>query len=324
MALGSSRCCNIQEPKQRRWLSAGGATILSIVLSRCPPTRFCYLDEQRVLPIFQSYFRRRGVLQQMKPYSRIIVVLFGGAFAVVAINSWLIMTGRYRWPLAVLVAYLVGAPLIIRKFPFVAKDSSEKYQLKAAISARRLGWSAKSRRMASNLIILHSTLAPETVADTLLRSIDEEIELQSVMPWFVRLVWSGGSRQVRGLIDGNKFRLKRRNAWQWSPNFYGKWEPDHSGTRIEGYFDLTPMVRRSLRFTLITMIALAVIGILLNTLDLTAGTHFTVDPYVGLGISIFCVLFSLAIYVLALKLGSRHDESLLDFLEQTLAASPVP
>jgi hypothetical protein len=43
-----------------------------------------------------------------------------------------------------------------------------------------------------------------------------------VMPWLVRLVWKGGSREVRGLVDGNTFRLKKWNAGQWSPNFYGK------------------------------------------------------------------------------------------------------
>jgi len=144
-----------------------------------------------------------------------------------------------------------------------------------------------------------------------------------VMPWFIRLVWKGGSRQVRGLIDGNTFRLKRWNAWQWSPNFYGKWEPDHSGTRIEGYFDLAPLVRWSLRFTLVAVMALAVIGVVLNTLDLTAGTHFTVDPEIGLSISVFLMLFALGFYLVFHWLGSRQDERLLGFLEQTLAASRV-
>ena len=177
--------------------------------------------------------------------------------------------------------------------------------------------------MKSNAVVLHSALAPEAVAETLLRSIDKEVGLQSLMPWFVRLFWSGGSHQVRGLIDGNAFRLKPRNAWQLSPNFYGNWQADHSGTRIEGYFDLAPSVRRSLRFTLITVMGLAAIGIVLNTLDLTAGTHFTVNPNIGLGISIFFMLSTLGFYLVAQRLGSRRDERLLGFLEQTLAACRV-
>jgi hypothetical protein len=177
--------------------------------------------------------------------------------------------------------------------------------------------------MSPNPIVLHSTLTPEAVADTLLRSIDREMVLQAGMPWFVRLVWKGGSRQVRGLIDGNQCQLKRRNAWQWSPNFYGSWEAEYSGTRIEGYFDLAPPTKVALRFTLVAVLGLAIIGIVLNALDLTAGTHFTVDPSIGLWISIFFVPFTLGFYLLATRLGSRPDESLLGFLEQTLAANRV-
>ena len=71
------------------------------------------------------------------------------------------------------------------------------------------------------------------------------------------------------------------------------------------------------------MMGLAATGIVLNTFDLTAGTHFTVDPNIGLGISIFLMLFILGLYVVAQRLGSRRDERLLGFLEQTLAASRV-
>jgi hypothetical protein len=259
----------------------------------------------------------------MKRYSPALIVLFGGAFLCVAINYWLITTGHYRWPLVVLVAYLVGTPLIIRKLFFVTGDSNEIRRQKASISARRVGWIAKSRRMAVNPIILHSALAPEAVADTLLRSIDSEVGLRSLMPWFIRLVWKRGSREVRGLIEGNTFRLERWNAMQWSPNFYGKWEADYSGTRIEGYFDLAPTVRWSLRLTLVIVIGLAIYGVVLNTLDLTAGTHFTVDPQVGLGISIFLMLFAGGLFLIAHRLGSRQDKRLLGFLEQTLAASRV-
>jgi hypothetical protein len=77
----------------------------------------------------------------MKRYSRFIV-LFGGAVACVAINFWLITTGHYRWPLVVLVAYLVGVPLVIRKLPPVTKDPQQMrgHQFKASRAARRMGW----------------------------------------------------------------------------------------------------------------------------------------------------------------------------------------
>jgi hypothetical protein len=143
------------------------------------------------------------------------------------------------------------------------------------------------------------------------------------MPWFTRLVWKSGSHEVRGFIEGNTFRIKRWNAMQWSPNFYGKWETDCGGIRIEGYFDLAPTVRRSLRLTLVTVMSLAVLGIVLNTLDITAGTHFTVHSQVGLGISIFLMLLAGGLFLIAHRVGSGKDKRLLEFLEQTLAASRV-
>jgi hypothetical protein len=77
----------------------------------------------------------------MKQYSRIIV-LVGSALGCVAVNSWLIMTGHYRWPGVVLVVCLVGTPLVIRKLPPVTTDPNQirMHQLRAVSSARRLGW----------------------------------------------------------------------------------------------------------------------------------------------------------------------------------------
>jgi hypothetical protein len=97
------------------------------------------------------------------------------------------------------------------------------------------------------------------------------------MPWFIRVAWRDDCRKICGAVEGNTFRLKKCYA-QWSPTFYGRWEAEYGGTRIEGYFGLAPLVRWSLLVTLIAVLALAVLGIVLNTLDLQAGTHFTVDP----------------------------------------------
>jgi hypothetical protein len=75
--------------------------------------------------------------------------------------------------------------------------------------------------------------------------------------------------------------------------------------------------------TLIVMMGLAVLGIVLNLLDLTAGTHFTKDPDVGLVLSALFVPFCVGFYLFAHRLGSRTGESVLAFLELTLAASRV-
>jgi hypothetical protein len=141
------------------------------------------------------------------------------------------------------------------------------------------------------------------------------------MPWFIRLMWRAGSHNVKGSVEGRTFRLKKWNAWYLSPCFYGKWEPQYGGTRIEGYFDLDPLARLSIRFTLLVLLGFAVFGIVLNTLDLKAGTHFTVDPDIGLVLSAFFIPFAAGLYLIARVLGSRRDKRLLEFLEQTLTAS---
>lgn len=63
--------------------------------------------------------------------------------------------------------------------------------------------------------------------------------------------------------------------------------------------------------------------LVLNTLDLKAGTHFTVDPDIGLWISVAFVPFMLVVYFVVLLIGSRRDKGIVAFLEQTLAARRI-
>ena len=177
--------------------------------------------------------------------------------------------------------------------------------------------------MARSVVALHSALASEAVADTLLRSIDVEVVPRSAIPWFMRPFWKFGSRPVCGVVDGNTFRLTRRNASQFAPNLFGKWETQNGITRIDGYFDLRPSTRWSLRFTLFVIMAFSIFGIVINLLDLFTGTHLTKDPNIGLSISAISAPFCVGAYLIFRKLGSRRDESLVTFLEQTLAASSV-
>jgi hypothetical protein len=62
--------------------------------------------------------------------------------------------------------------------------------------------------MPRNTLVFHSALAPEVIGNVLLRSIDVEVVERTAMPWFIRLFWKGGSRPIRGAVDGNTFRLK--------------------------------------------------------------------------------------------------------------------
>ena len=177
--------------------------------------------------------------------------------------------------------------------------------------------------MPSDIVVLHSALAPETLADSLAGAIDKEFTPRAAMPWFVRMLWKGTSREVCGVVDGKTFRLKKRDSSLCAPNFYGKWQSEPGGTRIEGHFDLAPSAVWSLRITLVVTVGLAIIGIVLNTLDLKAGTHFTTDPAVGLWISALFIPFVIAVYYVAHVIGSRREKQLLAFLEHTLAATLV-
>jgi hypothetical protein len=86
------------------------------------------------------------------------------------------------------------------------------------------------------MFVLHSALTPDSVAEALTRSIDEE-------PWTV-FSPSGyrGDRPLLGETSGNTFRVQKRPCSRndFAPHFYARFGSEHGGTRIEGYFDTKP------------------------------------------------------------------------------------
>jgi hypothetical protein len=81
-------------------------------------------------------------------------------------------------------------------------------------------------------VVLHSSLPPYAVADTLRQSIDEEhLTIFSLSGY-------RGDRPVLGKVDERTFRLQKRRYYKnsFAPFFYGQFEPEPGGTRIEGYF----------------------------------------------------------------------------------------
>jgi hypothetical protein len=166
-----------------------------------------------------------------------------------------------------------------------------------------------------------SALAVEAVREVLLRSVSTQPVPPYLEPWFYRMYRNDyQTRPVWGVVETHRFRLRRSSAGAYAPNLYATWEPQSGGTRIEGYFDLGPIERLSLRITVVVMLAMSVVGILLNTLDLTRGTHFTNDPQIGLVLSVLFAPFCLGFYLFIHGRGSRADDCLLAFIETTLAA----
>ena len=225
------------------------------------------------------------------------------------------LQARERWE-------LLGCVL----FAFIASNLLGRYLRPVSTGASaqrgmRVGYLLN--RTFRNPVVLHSTLAPEAVADALRRSIEVGGVPQYMVPWFIRLFRESGADPVIGVVESNAFLLRSRNGGPYASTFYAKWEPQYSGTRIEGQFDLAPLAKLSLRISLFVTLSLFIIGIALNALDLTAGTHFTHDPHVGLVLCIAFVPFTIGFYLVVQKLGSRPNKRLLAFIEQTLAASRV-
>lgn len=173
--------------------------------------------------------------------------------------------------------------------------------------------------MSGKSVTFDSALA--AVRDALLRSISAQGVPPYLEPWLYRLHPKDDQpRPVWGVVEAQRFRLRRSSGGVYAPNFYATWEPQSGGTRIDGYFDLGPIERLSLRITLVAVLAFSALGVLLNALDLTRGTHFTNDPEFGLVLSILLVPFFIGFYVFVRKRGSRSDDRLLAFIETTLAA----
>ncbi len=67
---------------------------------------------------------------------------------------------------------------------------------------------------------------------------------------------------------------------------------------------------------------MAFMGIVLNLLDLTVKSHFTLNPDIGLKISTAILLLSTGIYLSVKWLGSWLDFGSLAYLERNLSAIP--
>jgi hypothetical protein len=141
-----------------------------------------------------------------------------------------------------------------------------------------------------------------------------------IASWVAGPPWNDESRQVIRQVNGNTFQLERRRRNPFSSTFYGTWEAEQDGTKIEGYFALPSGVLMGLRISLFLIVSIAVLGVILNLLDLTVKTHFTVDPDVGLTISVCLLLLPIGVYLVAQWLGSWRDAGSLAYLGRKLSA----
>lgn len=166
-------------------------------------------------------------------------------------------------------------------------------------------------------IVLHSTLTPPAVAAALLNSIDQERRTLFSLSGFA------GDRPVLGEVSGNTFRLQKRRYWKndFAPHFYGRLLPGPGGTRIEGYFDMSPWVRRFMRFWLAGVVVIGGPIAILALMDMVTGSHrLTGDTRVGLIVPPSMIIFGILLPRCGRLLGRGEESVILGFLEHTLAA----
>jgi hypothetical protein len=170
-------------------------------------------------------------------------------------------------------------------------------------------------------VVLHSSLPPYVVADTLRRSIDEErITLFSLSGY-------KGSRPVLGKVDESTFRLQKRRYYHnsFAPIFYGRFEPETGGTRIEGYFDMAQWVKYFMWFWLAMVILIGGQIFLASLKDIVTGSHYIHgDKRIGILIPPFMILFGVLLPKVGELLARGEKTFILEHLQQTLVARMEP
>ena len=166
-------------------------------------------------------------------------------------------------------------------------------------------------------LVLHSALAPNVVADTLRRSIDQERRT------LFSLTGYRGSSPILGVVTDATFRLQRRRYWRndFAPCLYGQVYPEWSGSLIKGYFDLSPWTKNFMRLWRWLTVILGAPMFVLFVIDLLAGSHHSSgDLWVGLTVPPALILWGFVLPRLGRLFGSRDEKALLDFVQKTLAA----
>jgi hypothetical protein len=172
--------------------------------------------------------------------------------------------------------------------------------------------------MPKTTVVLHSALDRAAAVEALARSID----------WEHRSLFSlagyNGNRALIGQIFASTFRIHRRRYWRndFAPHFYGSISPESTGgTRVEGYFDVSPWVRSFMRIWLAAVVLFGGSIFVLTLIDMFAGTHFTTgDAWIGIAVAPVMVGFGLLLPRIG-RLFSEGDETLIVEQLQTVLAA---
>ena len=175
--------------------------------------------------------------------------------------------------------------------------------------------------MSRTVYVFHSTISPQSVVDVLSHSIDRE-------HWTLySLSGYKGSRPILGQVEENTFRLRKRRYSRndFAGDFYGRFEPEQGGTRIEGYFDMPRWAKYFMRIWLAGAVLIGTPIFVGTLLDIaTYGDYMTDNKWVGLVVPPALVLYGTVLPSLGRLLGKRDRQFILRHIQNTLAARLEP
>jgi len=127
-----------------------------------------------------------------------------------------------------------------------------------------------------------------------------------------------GSKRVLSKFEGNGFRLWKRRTYRndFAPIFFGAASSERQGTRIEGRFDVDPLVKIFMGIWLGFVIVIGT-GLFISALL----GKIQGDARVGLIIPPAMVGFGLLMPQFGRFIGRGEEKSLREFLQTTLAAT---
>ena len=172
------------------------------------------------------------------------------------------------------------------------------------------------------LVTLKSPLSINQCAENLALAINKESLLFA--DW-------RGKQPVIGAIHEHKFRIRKRRTYytnSFAPFFYGTFHEDITGTLIEGYFSMHPVVKGFMIFWF-AAVTYAIIGgipgiaiVLTDLVNFVSGKGIA-HSYAGLSILVFMILGGIGVILIGQLFGLSEKKYLQGFLEKTLKAHEI-
>jgi len=166
-------------------------------------------------------------------------------------------------------------------------------------------------------VVLHSTQTPDAFGEALRRAIDPE-------HWTLfSLSGYEGTRPILGQVNTNTFRLQKRRISRndFAGHFYGRFEPEPGGARIEGYFAAPRWARYFMRLWVAFAVISGVPFFVISLRDALTGHHEVGgDSWVGLVVPPFLIFVGTVLPRITQRFGRGDRRMMIKFVQQVGAA----